>query len=159
MDCGSKGIHRHARTGCAWLKDHPLVGTGFERLVERHQNAVVRNVCRPLFAGSWQGYCERMVSGESLGEQRYPKPAYGCIVVFERQGGGHVGFVVGQDKQGNLMVLGGNQGDAVNIKPFAKSRVIAYLWPNKGGKPAYPAEERYTLPLLASDGKLSRNEA
>ena len=93
------------------------------------------------------------------GATRLAKPAYGCIVVFERQGGGHVGFVVGQDKQGILMVLGGNQGDAVNIKPFAKSRAVAYLWPNKGGKPAYPAEERYTLPLLQSDGKLSRNEA
>ncbi|WP_156496279.1 TIGR02594 family protein, partial [Eikenella sp. NML03-A-027] len=46
---------------------------------------------------------------------RLSKSAYGCIVVFERQGGGHVGFVVGQDRQGNLMVLGGNQGDAVNI--------------------------------------------
>jgi len=23
------------------------------------------------------------------------KPAYGCIVTFTRQGGGHVGFVVG----------------------------------------------------------------
>ena len=45
-----------------------------------------------------------------------PQAAYGCIVVFTRQGGGHVGFVVGVDKAGNLMVLGGNQGDAVNIK-------------------------------------------
>lgn len=90
---------------------------------------------------------------------RLTKPAYGCIVVFERKGGGHVGFVVGQDKAGNLMVLGGNQGDAVNIKPFAKSRVIAYLWPNKGGKPAYPAECRYTLPVLNATGQVSRNEA
>ena len=45
-------------------------------------------------------------------------PAYGCIVVFSRAGGGHVGFLVGKDKQGNLMILGGNQSNAVNIKPF-----------------------------------------
>lgn len=83
-----------------------------------------------------------------------PRPAYGCIVVFTRQGGGHVGFVVGKDKAGNLMVLGGNQGDAVNIRPFALSRVAGYRWPS-----AYPAAGRFVLPVLDSDGKLSDNEA
>lgn len=82
------------------------------------------------------------------------KPAYGCIVVFGRVGGGHVGFVVGQDKHGNLMVLGGNQGDAVNIKPFSKDRVLGYRWPG-----IYPLPERYRLTLLDSDGKVSTNEA
>lgn len=53
-------------------------------------------------------------------------PVVGCIVVFTRQGGGHVGFVVGQDKAGNLLVLGGNQGDEVNIRAFPRSRVTAY---------------------------------
>lgn len=42
---------------------------------------------------------------------RLDGPAHGCIVVFSRDGGGHVGFVVGMDKGGNLLVLGGNQGD------------------------------------------------
>ena len=82
------------------------------------------------------------------------RPAYGCIVVFTRQGGGHVGFVVGKDKAGNLMVLGGNQGDAVNIKPFAVSRAAGYRWPS-----AYPSAGRFNLPVLDSDGKLSENEA
>lgn len=53
----------------------------------------------------------------------------GCIVVFSRTGGGHVGFVVGQDKGGNLLVLGGNQNDAVNIKSFSKANVVGYRWP------------------------------
>lgn len=87
-------------------------------------------------------------------------PAYGCIAVFDRAGGGHVGFVVGKDKFGNLMVLGGNQGDAVNIKPFSRTRVIAYVWPSQAdGTRSWPALERYDLPLLQSDGKLSTNEA
>lgn len=81
-------------------------------------------------------------------------PVLGCIVVLEREGGGHVGFVVGRDKAGNLMVLGGNQGDAVNIRAFAVTRVSGYRWPTQiassDGKP---------LPLLASDGRLSVNEA
>lgn len=83
-------------------------------------------------------------------------PCVGAIVVFSREGGGgHVGFVVGKDKFNNLMVLGGNQGDAVNIKPFAMSRVTGLRVPKGYMVPS----EHYTLPVLASDGKLSTNEA
>lgn len=90
------------------------------------------------------------------------RPAYGCVVVFWRNspnsGLGHVGFVVGKDQAGNLMVLGGNQGDMVSIKPFAvtgpNARIKGYRWPG-----VYPYEERFTLPILKSDGTLSTNEA
>lgn len=81
-------------------------------------------------------------------------PVAGCVVVFQRPGGGHVGFVVGRDKAGNLMVLGGNQGNAVNVRAFSVGRVVGYRWP--AGLPV-PANDN--LPLLASDGKLSANEA
>lgn len=57
------------------------------------------------------------------------EPMLGCIVVFSRDGGGHVGFCMGQDKSGNLLILGGNQGDAVNVKAFPRSRVTGYRWP------------------------------
>ena len=81
-------------------------------------------------------------------------PVRGCIVVFSRgKNMGHVGFVVGRDKNGNLMVLGGNQGDAVNIKPFAVSRVIGYRWPRDMLIPNEP------LPIITSSGRLSTNEA
>lgn len=83
-----------------------------------------------------------------------PKPAEGCIVVFSREGGGHVGFVVGKDKQGHLMVLGGNQGDAVSIRPFDTGRVLGYRWPSVS-----PLPERYNLQIIDSDGKVSMNEA
>lgn len=87
------------------------------------------------------------------------KPAQGCVVIFERgkpgSGSGHVGFVVGRDGAGNLMVLGGNQGDAVTIKPFNRNRrVLGYRWP---GIMPYP--ERYKLPRIDSDGVFSTNEA
>ncbi len=58
-------------------------------------------------------------------------PTVGCVVVFEREGGGHVGLVVGQTKTGDLLVLGGNQGDAVNIKAFGRERVAGYRWPSE----------------------------
>lgn len=82
------------------------------------------------------------------------RPAYGCLVIFEREGGGHVGFVVGRDQHDNLMVLGGNQGDMVCIRPFKRDRVSGYRWPS-----TYPAASRFILPLLDSDGKVSSNEA
>lgn len=61
--------------------------------------------------------------------KQIPEPVTGCIVVFSREGGGHVGFVVGQDKAGNLLVLGGNQGDSVSVKEFPRTRVTGYRWP------------------------------
>lgn len=84
------------------------------------------------------------------------KPAYGCIAVFSRKGGGHVGIVVGEDSKGNLMILGGNQSNQVNIMPISKSRVIAYRWCGTQDK---PYQSRYNLPILAGGGKLSTNEA
>lgn len=58
-------------------------------------------------------------------------PAVGCVVVFERgPTSGHVGFVVGRDKNNNILVLGGNQGDMVKISAFPTSRVLGYRWPN-----------------------------
>ncbi|UYZ80387.1 TIGR02594 family protein [Moraxella bovis] len=87
-------------------------------------------------------------------------PTYGCIVVFWRGNpkgaSGHVGFVVGRDKTGNLMVLGGNQSDEINIKPFSTTRVLGYRW---CGTQSLPNTSRFALPVLASDGRVSKNEA
>ena len=88
------------------------------------------------------------------------KPAYGCLVVFNRTGGGHAGFVVGKDVRGNLMVLGGNESNKVSSSPFATDRVVAYVWPSFGsGVPSISDSRRYDLPVLSSSGKVSANEA
>jgi uncharacterized protein (TIGR02594 family) len=79
-------------------------------------------------------------------------PVVGCVVVFTRQGGGHVGFAVGRDKAGNLLILGGNQSDAVNIKAFPVSRVSGYRWPDGVQVPAE------SLPVLSSE-KISGRES
>jgi uncharacterized protein (TIGR02594 family) len=84
---------------------------------------------------------------------KLPSPTVGCVVVYERTGGGHVGFVVGQDSRGYLMTLGGNQGNKVSIAPFDRSRVLGYRWPDGEVIAMAP------LPLLDSDGKPSVNEA
>jgi uncharacterized protein (TIGR02594 family) len=86
--------------------------------------------------------------------QRIPVPNVGCIVVFEREGGGHVGFAIGYDDQRRLMVLGGNQGDAVSIAPFDRARVLEFRWPINSTAP------QIALPRVDSRGlPTSRNEA
>lgn len=57
------------------------------------------------------------------------KPVHGCVVVFTREGGGHVGFLVGVDGRGDLLILGGNQGNEVNVRTFPRGRVSGYRWP------------------------------
>ena len=74
-------------------------------------------------------------------------PVYGCIVTFIRNGGGHVGFVVGMSPAGDLMVLGGNQSDAVNIKAFSTDRVTSYRWPF----PTEPFPIDRTLPIFTGN--------
>lgn len=67
-------------------------------------------------------------------------PVPGCVVIFEREGGGHVGFVVGlAPKSRCLLVLGGNQGDCVQVSLFSTHRVVGYRWPASGaGIPPVP---------------------
>ncbi len=87
-----------------------------------------------------------LAGGKGLSE-----PRYGCIAVFTRKGGGHVGFVVGVDAKGNLLVLGGNQSDAVNIKAFQRSRVTGYRWPD-----SVPEDTR---PLTVAAAEISVRES
>lgn len=96
----------------------------------------------------------RAKAWESAGT-KLDKPAYGCVVTFTRDGGGHVGFVVGKTKTGMLKVLGGNQSNAVTIQDFDPKRVTAYRWVSTG---TVPNDHRYELPILPA-GKISTNEA
>lgn len=87
-----------------------------------------------------------------------PIPTYGAIVVYERDGGGHVGFVVGRDDKGRILTLGGNQDNAVSIAPFDQARVLGYRWPVYAN--GAPAPMTYLpLPRFASLGPSSKVEA
>lgn len=82
-------------------------------------------------------------------------PVVGAVVVFERQGGGHVGLIVGKDRSGRLLVLGGNQGNAVSISPFDMSRVLGYRWPSD----QLALLQLGPLPVSSAAGPASVNEA
>ena len=79
------------------------------------------------------------------------RPTPGAILVFSREGGGHVGFYVSEDADA-YHVLGGNQSDKVCLTRIAKNRCTAIRWPSK------PLPK--TGPVLAAfTGSLSTNEA
>jgi uncharacterized protein (TIGR02594 family) len=88
---------------------------------------------------------------------RLPGPAVGAFAPMKRQGGGHIAIVVGRDQHGNLMCLGGNQSDAVNIKPFPATRPLSFRWPKEVAPPARTGFD--TLPLVSSDGRVSARES
>ncbi len=79
--------------------------------------------------------------------------APGAILVFQREGGGHVGFYVGEDAR-YYHVLGGNQGNAVNVTRIAKNRLVASRWPR--GVPVIGGPVKMTD---VAGVPVSRNEA
>jgi len=79
--------------------------------------------------------------------------APGAVLVFKRQGGGHVGFYVGEDSSA-YHVLGGNQSDSVSIARIAKDRLVAVRWP----KESHPPADGQRV-IKSSFSSLSRNEA
>lgn len=59
------------------------------------------------------------------------EPRLGAIAVLTREGApgsGHVGFVH-KSKGWELWLLGGNQGNAVTIRKYSRSRLISLRWP------------------------------
>jgi len=60
------------------------------------------------------------------------KPVRGCIVVTSRGTdihSGHVGFYIEPHKDGEFLLLGGNQSNAVTVKVAHEARVLSYRWP------------------------------
>lgn len=126
-----------------WLVGQPWCGTFLAAVFK--ETGIYNKVPKAFYrAREWEN------AGTKL-----TKPAYGCIVTFTRDGGGHVGIVVGKTKAGMLKVLGGNQSNAVNIQDFDPKRVTSYRWVSTG---TVPHDHRYDLPILPA-GRISINEA
>lgn len=82
-----------------------------------------------------------------------PRP--GCIMVFTRNGGGHVGFYMGETAT-HFRILGGNQSNSVNLAWIAKDRLAegGMRWP-KG----VPLPAAYRIHLKSNGEAVSTNEA
>ncbi len=62
--------------------------------------------------------------------KKLSRPKRGCITVFSSSRGpasGHVGFFI-EDRGPHLLILGGNQQNAVNYSSYPKSRLLSHRW-------------------------------
>ncbi len=80
--------------------------------------------------------------------RKLDKIRVGAIAVFSRgadPASGHVGFVA-EDGGNEIVLLGGNQGDAVSVATFPRSRLLGLRWPDDGARnssgPAIADDER-----------------
>ena len=95
----------------------------------------------PLSALEWKNFGEKT------------EPCLGAIMIFSRNGGGHVGFYISEDSS-TYHILGGNQSDAVNITRVAKDRFVGARWPTDLNHLKQPGRI-----VTAFTGKISTNEA
>lgn len=106
-----------ARLGAWWRDDEtPWCGTFVAHCMQQAGIAYPRAWYRAKAWADWG----RWLMAHQL--------APGAVLVFERQGGGHVGFYVGETPSAYL-VLGGNQGNRVCVTRIARERCIAMRWP------------------------------
>ena len=105
--------------------------------------AGVEVVDGPLWALNWAKYGTK----EST-------PMLGDVLTFKRDGGGHVGLYVGEDRT-HYHVLGGNQNNQVNVMRIAKSRL--HQARRTAWKIAQPSNVRKIE--LSNKGIISTNEA
>lgn len=81
-------------------------------------------------------------------------PTFGCVGVWSRGSGGHVGFIIGHDASA-WHVLGGNQGDRVSVTRISKTarELLATRWPA-----TFPARPINLPTRSAGNLTLSTNE-
>lgn len=95
----------------------------------------------PLWAKSWADFGVKS-----------PDPSLGDVLVFSRNGGGHVTLYVGEDHD-YFHCMGGNQSDQVNITRIAKNRLYACRRPIYINQPA-----NVRSIFLNGSGPISHNE-
>lgn len=120
-----------------WLRGQPWCGSFMAYVMQQCGIEYPKDYYRAKAWATWGSDCG---------------PIVGAVVVFERTGGGHIGILAGVDTLGNLLVIGGNQGDAVSVRAFDPGRVLAYRWPP--GK----TFEIAALPVASTFGPISKNE-
>jgi uncharacterized protein (TIGR02594 family) len=95
----------------------------------------------PLWALNWRNF------GKAA-----DKPMLGDVMIFTRDGGGHVAMYIGQDAK-YWHILGGNQGDTVSIVRRAKS---GKSWARRPDYTIQPANVRVVN--LAATGRIASKE-
>ena len=116
-----------------------------DRIVEYHQSVALKaSDDETPWCASFANFClkeagiEGTDSAAALSFRKWGQEVkvsdlrYGDICVIDRGGGrGHVGFFVGFDRSGRLLLLGGNQDDQVNTTAFPLDAFAYFRRPRK----------------------------
>lgn len=97
---------------------------------------------RSLMARSYLRWGEKLEDGR-----------FGAICVLSRgsdPSAGHVGFLLGETPE-HVILLGGNQGDAVSVAAYPRARLLGFRWPQQVAQqpPGQPQSSDDTGPLFA----------
>lgn len=103
-------------TGSWWNSDETAWCSGFVNWAVSKSNIIGTNSARAL---SWKNW------GNSISQA-----SYGSIAILDYNNGrGHVGFVLGQNLNGDIILLGGNQSNMVNLSVFPANEIDGYIYP------------------------------
>ena len=124
-ELGTKEIkgEKHNPRVLAYLQSCELLSKSLQRRDETAWCSAFVNWCieqtglegtNSAWARDWLNWGEKLTT-----------PTRGCVVVFSRGPGGHVGFYL-DETETHIEVLGGNQNDEVNVLFYSKRRVLGY---------------------------------
>jgi len=130
------------------------------RIIEFHASTTLKSTeDETPWCSSFVNWCMTEAGLEGTGSARarswlfwghghqISRPRDGCIVILKRGTGqqpgpgvlnasGHVGFFVGYERGSRILLLGGNQSDAVTITNYSIQRILGLRWPGiKGLEP------------------------
>lgn len=90
-------------------------------------------------------------------------PQMGDVVVLSRGDPngweGHVGFFMGYDDKGNILVLGGNQSDAVNVQAYSANRLLGFRREVAEYDPETILQQRQRILEATADDPIARAAA
>lgn len=138
----------YTRWASDWYNDDSIPWCGLFMAVITVRSSTRANVRVPppkyLSAKDWLNFGVPITEGKAM---------LGDVLVFDRNGGGHVALYVGEDATA-YHILGGNQSDAVTITRKAKKEWVGTRRPHYNRQPANVRQVQY-----GTDGPLSTNEA
>lgn len=106
-----------------------LAGSGTTQLDARSQAWCAAYANAVLIKQGYSGTGSNAASSFLNWGKATDNPQLGDVVNLKPQAAGatgHVGFFAGRDAAGNVLVSGGNQGDAVKTSPFPADQVVSF---------------------------------
>jgi uncharacterized protein (TIGR02594 family) len=102
------------------------------------------------WCSSFVNWCLEQAEEETTGSARarswlawgtaISEPPAGAVTILKRgrepqpgpdviEAQGHVGFIIGPASASEILLLAGNQGNAVSVRIYPRSAVLGYRWP------------------------------